>query len=141
MGKPYSIADKVKLSIALLGQTITADAEGSVVDTVGYDSVGLVLVLHTTTTADAENTLEIVWQEGDVAAMTDAAAIDAADMVAVQGELVNPVIAKDTDVTVYTWKYLGSKRYLRCDVNITGTVSGLYSAYVMLGHPRVAPVS
>lgn len=139
--KPYSIMDKVKVANALLGATITTDTDGVIVDTNGFDSVGLVLALHTTTTADADNTIEIVWQEGDVAAMTDAAAIDAADMVAVQGELTNPIVTTDTDATIYTWKYLGSKRYLRCNVNITGTVSALISAYVVLGHPRVAPVS
>ena len=73
--------------------------------------------------------------------MSDAAAIASANMVAVQGTLTNPIVATDTDATVYTWKYLGSKRYLRCNINVTGTVQALISAYVMLGHPRVAPVS
>lgn len=138
---PYSIMDKVKVKIAFLARVIEADATGTIVDTLGFDSVGLVLVLHTTTTADAENTLEIVWQEGDNVSLNDAGTIAATDMVAVQGTLTNPIVAVDTDVTVYTWKYIGDKRYLRCNVDITGTVVGLYSAYVLLGNPRVVPVS
>lgn len=139
--KPYDIMDRVKVATALLGATITTDTDGVIVDTNGYDSVGLVLALHTVTTADADNTIEIVWQEGDVSTMTDAAAVAAADMVAVQGTLVNPIVATDTDATIYTWQYHGDKRYLRCNVNITGTVSGLMAAYVLLGHPRKMPVS
>ena len=137
--KPYTSIDKIKIAHTLLPQSVTSDATGITVDTNGYDSVGLCLTVGTIATADADNTLAVVWQEDDAANMGTVATVTG--LTAIQGTLTNPIVATTGDEVTYTWNYTGGKRYLRCKIDITGTVEGLFSAYVVMGHPKKAPVS
>lgn len=68
---------------------------------------------------------------GDVANLSDAAAVPDADLVGSE-----PTLGEATDNEIKHFSYVGTKRYLRVD---TTAGTGLGFAAIILGRPRHAP--
>ena len=141
MASEYTTIDKTKLVATIQPAAISATTTGVTVDTLGYDSVGVMLHVGVVTTADDENYFTIAWEHGDASNMSDAA--DAADyLTKVQGGTMPTKVALTTgDEVTYTAHYFGSKRYIRCKITETGTAVGDFCAFVQLAVPGIAPVS
>jgi len=140
MASEYTTIDKTKLVATIQPAAISATTTGATVDTLGYDSVGVMLHVGVVTTADASNYFTIAWEHGDASNMSDAA--DAADyLTKVQGTMPTKVALTTGDEVTYTAHYFGSKRYIRCKITETGTAVGDFCAFVQLAVPGIAPVS
>lgn len=102
----------------------TGDA---IIDLQGFE--GAVVICYT-----GQITVNMTFQlmHGDDAALADAAAVPAADLVGTE-----PTFAQDTeDDTVKSFGYVGNKRYLRVDTTV-GT--GIAGAMIVKGKARHAP--
>lgn len=130
---------KVARDISPLTQT-NADTAivGQIVDGAGFESVTRFIAYGNIT--DANVTLVTLLEEGDDAALADAAAVADADMVGTEVG-VTPLLSNDN--TQYKLGYIGSKRYTRLTVTPTGNDAGAISvsSVAVLGNPRHAPVS
>jgi len=107
-------------------QALTATADGSGVDTLGFESV--TLIAHGDGTIVGNIELE---ESADNVTFTAAAA---ADVIGTNNSAVN---ATDTEITI---GYIGSKRYVRAAWS-THTTNGDLSAGFILGYPHDAPVT
>jgi hypothetical protein len=115
-------------TIAPAAARTTGTITGTTVDTANYG--GVTLFTHVGVITDGTHTLSI--EEGNAANMSDAAAVAAADLVGSVGALVS-----GTNVEV---GYIGTKRYIRAKVVVTGTTSGgFYDTVVLLHGARVQP--
>jgi hypothetical protein len=104
----------------------TASETGTGVDLAGYHAASIYIVAGTI--ADGTHT-PVVQESDDNVTFTDVAAED------LQGTLAN--IASNT---VQEIGYIGSKRYIRVNVNVTGaTTGGVYAAFVVRGRPYSMP--
>lgn len=98
-----------------------------IVDTQGYEEA-LIIVGSGAITVDMPFQL----MHGDVANLSDAAAVPDAELVGSE-----PTLLEATDNEIASFSYIGSKRYLRID---TTTGTGLAVALILLSKPRHAPV-
>lgn len=109
----------------------TSSGNGAEVDIRGYH--GAMVVIETGVITDGTHTIEV--KEADAPGGTFTAVADA-DL---QG--TEPAIGSADDNKVYRIGYKGTKGALRVDVTVAGaTTGGVYSASVVRGHPRKAPV-
>lgn len=140
----FKLAGNVKLNRAIDYAQITADKTGDVIiDTQGFDDVLFVIHAHAVSTADATNFFTFKVQEGDEAALGDAALV--------------------ADGTTYPNRYFGEspsdrkidlttqadgfvvfgvrvhKRYIRLMGIETLTADITISAVAILGNPKTAP--
>ena len=102
----------------------TGDA---IVDMLGYERA-LIICGSGALTVDMPFQL----MEGDAANLSDAAAVNNADLNGTE-----PTLLEATDNEIATFEYKGSKRYLRVD---TTTGTGIAWAAILLIKPRHAPV-
>lgn len=106
----------------------TSSANGSGVDLANCDSA--VIVFHAGTITDGTHTPK-VQESDDNATFTDVAA---ADLI---GTLSNI-----TSNSMQRVSYIGSKRYVRAVVSVTGaTTGGMYTASVIRGRARKQPMA
>jgi len=140
----FKLAGNVKLNRAIDYAQITASKTGDVIiDTQGYDDIFFIVHVHAATTADADHYFTMKMQEGDAAALGDAALV--------------------ADGTTYPNRYFGEspsdraldlttqadgfivfgvrlhKRYVRLMAIETGTSDVTISAVAVLGNPKTAP--
>lgn len=116
-------------TIAPAAARTTGTITGSTVDTANYG--GVTVFVHTGVITDGTHTLSI--EEGNQANMSDAATVAAGDLIGTPGALVSA-----TNVEI---GYIGTKRYIRAKVVVTGTTTGgFYDAVVLLQGARVQPV-
>ncbi len=113
---------------------------GAIIDRKGFDSV--TYVLATGTLADADATFAVLLQEGDESDLSDAAAVDDADLL---GTEAAAGFAFDDDGETRKLGYIGSKRYTRLTITPTGNADAApIAAVAILGHRtsrRSDPVS
>jgi hypothetical protein len=109
----------------------------TILDTANFGSAEFVGILGTNT--DANATFAVLVEDGDDAALADAAAVDDAYLLGV--EAMGLDFADDNKV--FKIGYVGPKRYVRVTVTPTGNNSGdvFFSAVWIQGHPRVYPQS
>lgn len=91
---------------------------GNIIDLLGYDGCEFVVIVGDLTDADA--TVAITLDEGNVSNLSDAGAVAAADRI---GSLPSFAAASD-DHAVKRVGYKGSKRYVRITATPTGNNSG-----------------
>jgi hypothetical protein len=110
----------------------------AIIDTLGYDSLELVLVNGTNT--DANATFVVLFEDGDAANLSDNVAVADANLV---GTEVLAGFAFGDDVECRKIGYVGNKRYVRMTVTPTGNNSGdwFMAGVAILGHPRSAPTA
>lgn len=131
---------------SLVPATRTADANGTGVDTTGYESVELVVPLGLsgdTLSGSVKLDLEVEESDDD-STYTDVAEADLIG--ATSGTTTGnfgTIDAAAEDEKIYRVGYRGRKKYVRPVLNFTGThTNGIpCAAMVVLGNPRHAPAS
>ena len=108
----------------------------SIIDRLGYDALMFALSIGTNT--DANATFAVTMQHGDAANLSDATAVDAADISGTLA-LAGYDVADDTETRKVG--YLGAKRYVRLTVTPTGNDSGniFLAGVAVLGRPDRGP--
>lgn len=125
--------------VHLLDPQDTADTDtvSLILDTKGFGSAVLAVNVGAITGLDASNYLTPVLQDSDTTTGTDFAPVNAAY---IQGGFTR-IDAAAEDQTTQSVGYTGSKRYLRVNLDFTGTAitAALESVVGVLGRPVVAP--
>lgn len=110
-----------------------------IVDTLGFASVEFLILIGANT--DTNATFAVLFEDGDVANLSDHAAVD--DKYLLGTEALAGFTAASDDNEVRKIGYVGSKRY--CRVTITPSANDSGNIYVagawVLGHPASAPVA
>jgi len=125
-----------KVSNAFDTQAITSDTttNGDIIDTAEYGS--LLFVIQSGTLTDGTYTVLI--HEGDESNLSDASAVDDADLTNTEA---SASFASTDDNTVNKIGYVGSKRYVRLSLVSASTSSGgTLGAIAIQGSPTTAPV-
>lgn len=117
-------------AVSLVPAARTASANGTGVDLQGFESA--MVVIETGTVTDGTHTIDI--QESDD--NTTFTSVANADL---QG--TEPVINNTQGSKVFKVGYIGSKRYIRVAVTVSGaTTGGVYGASIVRSHARHQPV-
>ena len=124
------------------GVAVTANADNTatvsgIINVAGYDS--LEFLIATGTLADADATFTVLVEEGDDAALADAAAVADADLL---GTEALASFDFSNDDSAFKIGYKGSKNYVRCTVTPANNASAAPIAIIPLqGHPNIAPTA
>ena len=109
----------------------------NIIDTLGYNSLTLVLDLGTLSDADA--TFALTLEHGDDSGLSDTAAPATTDLI---GTLANGSFQFDSDNKCRKIGYIGAKRYVRATVTPSNNTGNLFLAGVaVLGPPKSAPTA
>lgn len=109
----------------------------SIIDVQGYNSLTFVIALGTL--ADANATFAVLVEHGDAANLSDAAAVDDADLIGTEA-LAGFTFADDGETRKIG--YRGIKRYTRLTVTPSGnTGNAPVAAIAILGHPALLPTA
>jgi hypothetical protein len=133
-----NIAPVLLLEPADLAHTDTAS---SLLDTAGHNGIEIEVIISALTGVDGDNYLTPVLQECDTTEADDFTAVDAANMIGA----FSSVDAATKDSVIQRVGYIGSKRYVRVNLDYTGTgiTAGIVGVVGILGHshelPAVAP--
>jgi len=125
-----------KVSNALDTQAITSDTTtvGDIIDTAEYGSILFAIQSGTLT----DGTYTVLIEEGDESNLSDASAVDDADLTNTEA---SASFASTDDNTVNKIGYVGSKRYVRLSLVSASTSSGgTLGAIAIQGSPTTAPV-
>lgn len=130
----YDLNSVVKAAMAITPVAATAIADGSVIDTLNFESVEFVVFSGTLGTGTIDFQLEesdlitFGGEENDVAA---------ADILGVA-----PTVLDTEDNKVWRFGYIGKKRFLRLQNIETGAwTSMIHGAVCLLGNPVTKPVA
>lgn len=122
--------------VALTQQAINSNTTtaGAIIDTAGFESCEFIVIAGTIT----DGAYALLLEEGDDPALSDAAAVPAAETL---GALTG-FVAADDDTTKRVGS-IGKKRYQRLSIVSTGVTTGvnMMGAIAVLGDPKHAPVA
>lgn len=142
----FKLAGNVAANRAVDYAQLTADKTGDVViDTQGYDDFFVVVHAHAVTTADASNYFTVKVMEGAASDLSDAAAIADGSGTAPTRYFGESPSDRKIDATAQADTFVvfgvrvGTKRYMRVDLDETGTADATVSAVAILGKPKTAP--
>ncbi len=108
-----------------------------ILDTAGYNSVEWLTLIGANT--DADVTFTTLFEHGDAANLSDAAAVADADLL---GTEVLAGFQFDDDNEVRKIGYAGNRRYVRVTITPANNAGNVFIAGVwLLGHPRSAPTA
>lgn len=129
----------VPLIAPVAARTDNTAIVSSIIDTLGYGSVELVLVTGTNT--DTNATFTVLVEDGDQANLSDAAAV--ADVELLGTEAQAGFTAADDDNKTRKIGYVGNKRYVRVTVTPVGNDSGniFLAGVAVLGHAVLEPTA
>lgn len=106
-----------------------------IIDMQGWKS--LLFAIAVGSVADADMTTTVLIEHGDVANLSDAAAVDDAFLT---GTEAGAAFIFSSDDTVRKIGYVGFKRYVRMTITPTANASAaLLSAIAVLGNPNILP--
>jgi hypothetical protein len=132
----YDLHNNVDDRVALDAQAIATNTTtvGNIIDTLGFRSLEFFILSKTIT----DGAYAIKLEEGEDAALSDAADVPAADVL---GALTGFVAADDD--TVKRVGSVGKKRYQRLSIVSTGVTTGvdIMGAVAVLGDPVRGPVA
>lgn len=121
--------------ISPVSEAGTTALVGQIIDKKGFES--LTYVIATGSIADADATFTVLLEEGDNSALSDAAAVDDADLL---GTEVLAAFQFDDDNETRKLGYIGSKRYTRLTITpVANASAAVIAAVAILGNPAVAP--
>jgi len=126
----------VPLIAPVAARTDNTAIVSAIIDTLGYNSLTLLLVTGTNT--DANATFSVLVEDGDDSSLNDNAAVDDKYLLGTEA-LAGFTYADDAECRKIG--YNGSKRYVRVTVTPSGNDSGniFLAGIALLGHPYVAP--
>lgn len=133
-----SLMALVKPVLMLLPQSLTATTTTSSIDTAGFGSLALQLIVGTFA-FDGTNKLTVtVEHSDDNSSWSTVAAGEIKQEVAAGTFIVLDSAAEDD--SVHVCDYLGNKRYVRMVITEAGAVTAVVGVVALLGHPMAAPV-
>lgn len=110
---------------------------GQIIDIQGYSA--LTYIVTTGSIADADATFTVLLEEGDNAALSDAAAV--ADTHLLGTEALASFVFSDDD-KCFKLGYVGNKRYTRLTITPAANASAaLFSAVAILGDAQLQPTA
>lgn len=122
------------LATAIADNTAQVSA---IIDRRGFD--GLVFAIATGTLADADATFTVLVEAGDVANLSDAAAVPDSEL---NGTEAGASFTFADDSKVMKIGYIGSKRYVRLTITPAANAGAApLTAIAVLGYPAVLPQS
>lgn len=125
------------LAVAVATVTDNSPIVSGIVDRQGFESLEYLIAAGTI--ADANATFTVLVEEGDDAALTDAAAVSDQDLLGTE-LMAAFTFADDNEARKIGYK--GNKRYTRCTVTPAENAAGAPIAIVpLLGHPNNAPTA
>lgn len=125
----HSVKENIKQAFTLRPQAATASANGTGVDTLGYDSA--MITLEVGTVSGTAPTLDVKMQHSD----------DNSSFSDISGATFTQVTASNASKTLNLSLGGARKRYIRAVATIAGTTPNFALAVnVLLGRPDVAPV-
>ena len=115
------------------------DTLTSIFDTAGFQSAQVLVAIGALTGVDGSNSLLPVLQESDSTATGTFTTVDAADVVGA----FTLVDATSEDSVVQRVCYVGAKRYIRVNLNYTGTgiSAGIVGVYALAGLAKSEPAA
>lgn len=132
MPKDLRSAINPAIAIPLVTVTGTATGAGSVIDTLGYESVTFVIHPHA---AHSTSTVAFSLQAGNASGSLSAVATS--NLIGATSGLT---ISSGATGTLKSVGYNGGLRYVRLDYSATGTATGSqFSAVCIEGHPDKIP--
>ena len=138
------LSNNIKIMQSIAPATLDADANGTGVDTQGFENVAIVIDTGVEgITLSGTNKIEFELEHSDDdSTFVDMASADVNGTLG-SGGLVLTLDANAETPQVSEIEYLGSKRYVRVVANFSGThgTGTPMSASVILGKPRHAPAS
>lgn len=127
----------VKRAISPVSEAGNTALVSQILDTRGYESVELVIA--TGSIADADATFTVLIEDGDNAALSDAAAVADTFLLGTEAQAG---FQFDDDNECRKIGYVGGKRYLRATITPANNASAaLISAVWLLGNARTAPTA
>jgi hypothetical protein len=124
------------VKMAITPVDATAIADGSAIDTLGYEGVEFIVFSGTLGTGTIDFTLQEADDDGAGAADTYST-VAAADMLGTP-----PTILATEDDSVWKFGYIGKKRHLRLQNVETSAWTGmLHGAVCVLTHPKEMPTA
>lgn len=130
-----TVAENIKPVASLVPAVRTANANGSVVDTMGYDNLEVVVSAGDIDLTDADETYSIKVQEGAQSTLSDAADISGASV----------TITADNQLKTIRIVGLGTgsrKRYMRAVLTVGGTTPSIPLAAIFnLGQAHSNPAN
>ena len=125
----------VKRAISPVSVADNTAQVSQIIDRQGYESV--TYAIATSSLADADATFTVLLEEGDDAALADAAAVADADLLGTEA-LAGFTFGDDDETRKIG--YIGSKRYTRLTVTPAANASAaVIAAVAILGHPQIVP--
>lgn len=117
----------------------STDTESNILDTADCSGVEIDVIIGALSGIDASNYLTPVLQESDTTADADFTDVDAADIIGG----FSKVDAAAEDSLIQRAGYTGTKRYLRVNLDYTGTgiTAGIVGVVGILGLSKEAPVT
>lgn len=115
------------------------DTVSSILDTHGFNGAMILVSVGALTGVDASNYLTPVLQESDTTTGTDFEAVDSSDIIGG----FSKIDAAAEDSTTQTACYIGTKRYIRVNLDYTGTsiTAGVVGVVGILGRPEESPAT
>lgn len=114
-----------------------------IIDTAGFGGLEFFILIGSV--ADADATFQVLVEDGDDSGLSDAAAVDDAYLLGIEGVAATPTGASfryDSDNKVTKIGYIGPKRYVRLTITPAANASAaLMAVLALLCFPRVAPKS
>jgi hypothetical protein len=108
-----------------------------IIDRRGYDSLTFLIAIGSV--ADADTTFTVLVEEGDAANLSDAAAVDDADLI---GTELLAGFQFDDDNEPRKIGYRGAKRYVRMTITPANNASAaLLAVIAVLGHASLKPTA
>lgn len=130
-----TVAENIKPIASLVPAVRTANANGSAVDTMGFDNVEVVVSAGDIDTTDADETYAVKVQEGALSTLSDAADISGASV----------TITADNQLKTIRIVGLGTgsrKRYMRAVLTVGGTTPSIPLAAIFnLGQAHSNPAN
>lgn len=128
----------VPLIAPVAARTDNTAIVSAIIDTMGYESVTLVLVTGTNT--DADVTFTVLVEDGDNSGLSDNAAVVDAQLL---GTEALAGFAFGDDVECRKIGYVGNRRYVRMTVTPANNAAGniFLAGVAILGHPAMVPTA
>lgn len=131
------LLDNIDLKVGHAPQVATDNTAlvSAIIDRRGFDALTFAIILGTL--ADADATFAVTMDHGDVANLSDAAAVTAADLI---GTLALAGFTFAADGLCRKVGYAGNKRYVRLTITPTGnTGNAPIGSVAILSKPAILP--
>jgi hypothetical protein len=134
------LVHNIKVTRAFASAQVTGDTNGLIVDTQGFQQLTILALIAAVATADADNKIAFEAWESDDDDFSDGSEVQ------ITGDrlISSPIVINATSMANSAQKMgvaLGTKRYVRLQLNETGTADATFGALFVLSGARHKPVA